>query len=284
MSTAVITFVYNESVNLPIWIRHYGKEFGERHLYVVDRGSDDGSTNNLGDVNVVKVPRRDFDEYQKTDFMSNFHRSLLNFYDTVIITDCDELLVPEPSKFSGLHDYIEKSDFDYANCLGINVLHLITEEMPIDLTKPIMSQRKYGMFNSPCCKHLISRVPVTWLPGFHSSNRPPKFDRDLFMFHTKTMDYATSMHRQRVNIDTVWSAESLEKRLGGHHRFDFPLFVHQCFLVPIDLINRKMVSDFDFDEQMTMLKEQTQEGGGNYSIPMNLSKMVRIPERFRNSF
>ena len=107
MATAVITFTYNESVNLPIWMKYYGDLFGQKNLYVVDRGSDDGSVNDIGDVNLIRVPRNDFDEHQKTNFMSTFHKSLLNFYDTVIISDCDELLVVDPEKHSNLREYIE---------------------------------------------------------------------------------------------------------------------------------------------------------------------------------
>src|ERR1700730_13677411 len=51
MKAAALTFVFNESVNLPLWIKYYGSNFGEKNLFVVDRESTDGSTNNLGEVN-----------------------------------------------------------------------------------------------------------------------------------------------------------------------------------------------------------------------------------------
>src|SRR5689334_11236262 len=41
MRVAALTFVFNEAVNLPIWIKYYGSNFGERNLYVVDRESTD---------------------------------------------------------------------------------------------------------------------------------------------------------------------------------------------------------------------------------------------------
>jgi hypothetical protein len=283
VATAVITFTYNEAVNLPIWIRHYGANFGESNLFIADRGSDDGSLDDVGSANVLRLPRNDFDEFQKTAFMSNFHRSLLNFYDTVIITDCDELIVPDPLKFENLRDYIETSNFDYVNSIGLEILHIINAEMPINLTMPVLSQRKYAHFYSVGCKNLISRVPTTWLPGFHSCNHPPRIDPDLYMIHTKLMDFSTAMNRQRVNIDTVWSQRSLDQNLGAHHRFDLKRFVHEFFLVPIDVINRNLVLPFTFDAEIAEITSKTIEHEGYFHIPMNISKFVELPDRFRNA-
>jgi Glycosyl transferase family 2 len=279
--TAVITFTYNEAVNLPIWIRHYGANFGEANLFVADRGSEDGSLDSIGAANLLRLPRDEFDEFEKTSFMSNFHRSLLNFYDTVIITDCDELLVPDPLKFPSLRHYVEASSFDYANCIGLEILHVINAEPPIDLTKPVLSQRSFANFRSVSCKNLISRIPVTWLPGFHSCNHPPRIDPDLYMIHIKLMDYGIAMRRQQINLQTVWSQRSLDQNLGAHHRFDLKQFVHQSFLVPVDAINRNQVSPFIFDAEIADIVARTVRHEGSFYIPMNVSKIVQLPEHFR---
>jgi Glycosyl transferase family 2 len=279
MRTAVITFTYNEAVNLPIWLRHYGTNFGEANLFIADRGSNDGSLGAIGEANLLRLPRDSFDEYQKTDFISSFHRSLLNFYDAVIITDCDELLVADPQKYQNLRHYMETTSHDYVSGLGLEVLHIINAELPIDLSKPILSQRRYANFYSAGCKCLISRVPTIWLPGFHSCNHVPRIDPDLYMIHTKLMDYGAAMNRQQVNIDTKWSQRSLEQNLGAHHRFDFKTFVHQCFLVPIDAINRGLISPFTFAAEISEIQSRTTEHEGYYHIPMNLSKLVELPDR-----
>jgi hypothetical protein len=280
MRIAAITFTYNEAVNLPIWVRHYGCNFGEENLFIADRGSNDDSLDAIGAANLLRLPRDAFDE--KTDFMSNFHRSLLNFYDAAIITDCDELLVADPQKFKSLRHYIETSSFDYVSGIGLEVLHMINAELPIDLTRPILSQRRFANFYSGGCKTLISRVPVAWLPGFHSCNHPPMIDPDLYMIHTKLMDYGTAMRRQQVNLETVWSQRSLEENFGAHHRFDLKQFVHQCFLVPIDTVNRGMTSTFTFDTEIAEILSRTVEHEGYFHIPMDISKLVEVPDRFRN--
>ncbi len=47
MANAAVTFVYNESVNLPIWAKYCAGQFGTESHLVIDRGSDDGSTEQL---------------------------------------------------------------------------------------------------------------------------------------------------------------------------------------------------------------------------------------------
>jgi hypothetical protein len=285
MTAAAITFVYNEKINLPIWIGYYGAMLGKKNLFVVDRGSDDGSTDHLGDVNLIKVPKNEFDEHAKTDFMSRFHSSLLSFYETVIITDCDEIIVPDPGVYNDLGEYIERLSGDYANGMGVDIVHIITEEHPIDLDQPILSQRRHGRFHSPECKHLISRIPIKWLPGLHSSDKPPIFDPNLVVFHLKLMDYGVAMGRQKVNLETVWSEGSLRFNYGAHHRYEYAKFVRDCFLSPIDLLSRSADLGFKFDTEIQAIKDRTVvDTNGSHSIPMDISKMVLIPDRFNKSF
>lgn len=281
MANAAVTFVYNEKVNLPIWIDYYGKQFGHENLFIIDRSSTDGSTDGLQHVNLMRIPRDEFDEDAKTNLMSSMHSALTSSYDAVIVTDCDEMLVPDPNLYGGLADYIEKFDGDYVNAMGIDVVHILSQERPLSADKPILSQRSVGRFHSPECKQLLSRSPTKWLPGLHSSSKKPAFDKNLILFHLKLMDYGHAVGRQAVNIDTKWSKASLAANYGEHHRWDLEHFVHEHFLVPMDLLRRGMVFDFEFDNELKKIEEETkQDAQGFYRIPMNVAKMVRIPDRF----
>lgn len=281
MANAAVTFVYNEIVNLPIWIKYYGGLFGYENLYVLDRGSDDGSTEGLGAVNVIKIPRITYDEIAKTNLMSSFHAGLTSIFDAVIITDCDEILAPDPARYTDLNDYIAKVDFKYVNAIGIDILHIITEELPLDLARPILSQRRFGRFHAPECKHLLSRIPIKWLPGLHSSNMPPRFDTDLFILHLKMMDYGFAMHRQVINRGTKWSEASLKDDLGRHHRWSFADFVKHSFMIPLDLHTRGQIGEFQFTEEAAKLLDGTViDPNGYHRVPMNLSKIIAFPERF----
>src|SRR5216684_5142083 len=48
---AIMTMVYNERTNLPIWIRHYHRVAPSAALFVIDHASDDRSTGFLFGVN-----------------------------------------------------------------------------------------------------------------------------------------------------------------------------------------------------------------------------------------
>ena len=284
MSVAAFTFVYNESVNLPIWIRYYGANFGLRNLYVIDRESTDGSTDNLGEVNKVTLPRDAFDEFKRSKFISSFHEALLQYHETVIFSDTDEILVPDLRRYVSLADYVSKQDFDYVSAIGLNVTHAIHREDPIDLARPLLAQRQYARFFSAQCKMLVSRLPMVWLPGFHCTNRPPKIDRDLFIFHTKLIDFYEALRRQRINVETEWAKESLDHHHGAHHRWDRERFVKEGFFDVIDLLNRGMISEFDFAADIEKIMNEVVEKDGSYYIPMGHQKLVEIPAYLRSAF
>jgi hypothetical protein len=284
MNVAAITFVFNEIVNLPIWRRYYGKNFGDKNLFIIDRESNDGSTTDLGEANRVVVPRDAFDDHKKTSFVSSYQHALLQYYDAVIYTDCDEILVPNSARYSDLNDYVSKMPTDYATGIGLNVLHILNQEPPLDLGRPVLAQRRYARFNSATCKTLVSRVPITWTPGFHGLNRRPQFDRDLFIFHIKTMDYSIASQRQAINNETPWSDGALAANHGAHHRYTFDRFVRESFFDPINIINQGKIAPFDFAEEIARFQAEIVERDGYFWIPMNIDRWVEIPDHLRTAF
>ncbi len=98
--------------------------------------------------------------------MSFLHHALLQNYDAVIYTDCDEILVPNLGIYSDLKDYIEKNDFDYVTAVGMNVLHMIDREDPLRLDQPILQQRKFAKFWSVLCKNSYKPCADRLASGF----------------------------------------------------------------------------------------------------------------------
>ncbi len=284
MKTAVVTFVYNEFFNLPIWIKYFGQNFGEKNLFVVDLGTNDGSTNNLGEVNKIPLPRESFDEYQKTGFINSLCQGLLLYYDTVIYTDADELVVPDPSIYPTLRHYVEQRDFNYASCIGLNMLHIISQEDPLDLTQPILAQRRYALFVSAQCKPLVTRVPLTWSPGFHCADRPPQIDPNLYVFHNKMIDYTLSMQRHRISRTASYSERTVHAGMGAHSRYGIERFVRECFFDPVNMLNQSGAQPFEFSKEIEYINAGVSESNGIHQIPMNLQKLVEIPENFKAAY
>ncbi len=201
-SCAVVTMTYNESHFMPIWARYYGGVFGAERCYVIDHGSDDGSTAELGNVNILRIPRSPKHNLKRANFVSNFVTSLLEWYETVIYTDIDEILVPDPDKYADLADFCDRIVHPVVTAIGLNLYH-VPEERPIQPGKPILSQRKWGRFLFSMCKPLVTKVPIKWVPGFHTADHPMVFD-NLYHFHLHDYDLDVTVKRLAMTREMPW--------------------------------------------------------------------------------
>ncbi|EHR01334.1 glycosyltransferase family 2 protein [Bradyrhizobium sp. WSM471] len=200
---AVVTMVYNEPAFLPHWIRYYSKQFGADHCYIVDHGSDDGSTRDVDGTNLVRIPRSPMHDKKRANFISQFCTSLLEWYETVIYTDVDEFLIPEPDRYSSLAEYCANNQSESVNAIGLNIIHVPDLEQDLDTTRPMIGQRQWVRFSFAMCKPLLVRSPTKWTPGFHSSNHPIRFDQ-LFLFHARNFDLPTSLKRLEKTRAMPW--------------------------------------------------------------------------------
>jgi hypothetical protein len=213
MNVAGLTMVFNEKNKLPIWTKYYGNQLTPAHCYIIDHGSNDGSTDDLQGFNQIRLPRSPQDNEKRTAFISETVNALLRYYDYVFYTDCDEILVPDPRKFSGIVDYCEKTRPDYITSIGLDLLHKAPEEGPLDSSKPVLQQRSFVHYSSAMNKPNLTSTNVTWWPGFHSREVPAKFG-DLFLFHLRYADMTQTLQRLATTRDMPWIRENA----GQHQR------------------------------------------------------------------
>lgn len=217
-SIAVICNVYNEKYFLPLWYDYYAKQLGKKHLYIIDDGSTDGSTDFITQ-NKIRLPRTAFDDITRVEMIAHFQAALLTHYDAVLYTDCDEIIVPRPSKYASLAEYITRHpDQDLFRCVGIDIMQKSKEDPRLDFTHPILSQRPYGFFSPYSCKPVGGRITPSWEPGFHNSNQNNAPDKDLWLFHLKWADTIHTMDRLAVTRAIEWSERAIAQRLGFSHR------------------------------------------------------------------
>jgi hypothetical protein len=200
---AAVTMVYNEPIFLPLWRSHYGGEFGEQCCYVVDHGSDDGSTDQLGKTNVLRIPRSPKHNKKRAQFISEFCSSLLEWYDTVIYTDVDEFVVADPLRWNGLTEFAQYLTGPSVNCIGFDVYQVARLEGPLDPELPVLQQRHWARFSLAMCKPLMVRSRVSWQPGFHSSDHLMTFG-DLVLFHLHYFDQDVALARQAKTRSMPW--------------------------------------------------------------------------------
>ena len=212
---AAVTMVYNEAVYLPIWLKHYGAQVGIENCYVVDHGSTDGSTEGLAGCNLVRIPRSPYDPHKQSAFNSMFCSSMTHWYDRVIYSDVDEILLADPKIAPDLTEYCRRPLPDVVTAIGLNNIHRPDDEPEFDPARPVSAQRPYVFCASSMCKPLLIRKPIVWSPGSHSSDAPTVFDH-LYMFHLRWFDLPYGLRRLRKTREMAWAQETA----GAHQRSD----------------------------------------------------------------
>lgn len=211
---AVITMVYNEKRKLPTWLGHYAANVGIEHCYVVDHGTDDGSTRNLFGASRIALDRSPQDNDRRTRFISELSSALLGYYKRVAYVDADELLVADPTRFATLADYAEQMSEDAVTSIGLEIVHG-PDEPPLDDHAPVGGQRGTALFSSSMCKTNLIGRKVNWAPGWHSHDGAPRFD-DLYLFHLRHADLDQAVERLQITRGMAWAHD----RAGLHQRVD----------------------------------------------------------------
>ena len=215
---AIFTIAKDESVILPIWLKHYRNTFADEDIYVLDHQTKDGSTNNIG-VNVISISNPEAGRHTwLVEQAQAFQFELLDKYDVVIYTDADEIIYTDQDK--SLLDALEEfriSNNQYANCVGYECVHIMEEEEPLDLSKPIIEQRKKWSRESMYDKPLITKIPLEYNVGFHScKHHSPNYCYGFHLLHLHRMDYNIMLERH-IWKNTEWNLAD-EGHLGFHNR------------------------------------------------------------------
>ena len=280
MKLAVVTKVFNEHVNLPIWIRHYRKQCPDATLFVIDHGSTDGSTQGLHGVNVIPLPRTPYDDVTRVEFMADFHHALLKFYDMFVYTDCDEMLLADPRQYGSLGSYLAASTSEVIAPTGLHMLHVPQLDPPIDLAAPILGQRRFVWFGAGMCKPTITRVNLHWRPGYHCCDRMPDYRADLYQFHLATMDMELSLARLQLTRAMAWSGATLEAGHGGHQRISDAEHLQSAFLEPAHLVATQGAAEFRFEADLRRLIDSITVTDGFYVPRYFRGTMARVPDAF----
>lgn len=214
---AIITIVRDEGVFLPVWLGYYSRFFAPADIYVLDHQTTDGSTDRDGFVR-IPVSHESVDHTWMVRTIESLQHELLDGdYDTVLVTDVDELVAPDPRQGT-LGDYLDRFDEDFVNCLGYEVLQL-PDEPPLDTNRPVLEQRRWWFANDGYDKPALATVPMTWEPGFHSrADGEMNLDPDLRLIHLHRMDYRLCRDRHRRRLELAWDERDVDAGWASHNR------------------------------------------------------------------
>lgn len=211
---AIVTMVYNERSRLPLWLAHYGRQVGLEHCFVIDHGTDDGSTDNLGGASRIRLPRSPQDNDLRLKLVADVMRGLLHYYRRVAYVDADELLLADPRSYADLNDYAARMEAKAVTSIGLEIVQA-PDELPLDPARSVGEQRGSVIYSSSMCKTNMIGASVNWAPGWHSHDSRPHFDA-LYLFHLRHADLDQALARLAITRDMPWASE----HAGKHQRID----------------------------------------------------------------
>ena len=258
------TIVQNETYFLDIWVNYYSRSIPFSDLYVLNHNSYTDAALSVLDkvrslgVNVINVHNKfSFNHYWLRSVVEKFHRFLLNSYKVVIFAESDEIIIPRPDLYSAnLKEYvlnnIDGSKDNIIRCVGYCLEHDPAIEPALDLSKPVMSQRRKWRYTQLYNKPAISSRECSWNLGFHcllnDINHP--VDKHLLLIHLHKMDYHLCKQRHKERAFENWAKheegynENNQNRFYDGKEFDDFFFSGQFTTAKVEQIPDFMIGAF----------------------------------------
>lgn len=217
-----ITMVRDDNFFLNKWITYYGSQLGRENLYVFMDGMDQEVPDFCKDICVTHKEKIRYNsviesEKRRSGYLSARARELFERYDVVIGTDADEFLIVDPQTGMSLKEYLSSiNSGSSVSGLGIDVGQHLDKENEIDLSQPLLGQRRFGYLSTRYTKPNTLLRPIAWGSGFHrAKHHNYHIDNNLYLFHFGSMDYGMLERRNNAN---GWTARHLRKRARTIHK------------------------------------------------------------------
>lgn len=204
-----ITMVRNDEFYLRKWVEYYGAQLGRENLRIYFDGEDQRVPDFCEGIATMLRPREGGNVAQsdkgRIEFLSS--RAALLFeqgYDLVIGTDVDEFLIVDPSLNLTLPAYLSQAHIKVClSAMGVDVGQHLQLEVPIEASRPLLTQRSYAYLSSRYTKTSVIAKPVKWGSGFHRvKGHDFHIAKDLYLFHLGGFDYEM-MKKQLCNSDLL---------------------------------------------------------------------------------
>ena len=186
MKRIAVTFEHDHSDLSDIWEGYYSQYLDTRKVKIGD------------------ILRNDW--AGTVPLLNGLQQELFAKYDLILFADVDEIIVPLKED---LGKYLDKVDSPVVRCVGYNVIQM-EGEPPIDLTKPILEQRKHWSRDKMYDKYVILTKPQHYTSNHHIQNEVPS-DPNLVMLHLRDIDIDLARNRN-AKIGANFDIKDVERR------------------------------------------------------------------------
>jgi len=184
-----VTFTIDNSTYTDLWTKYYEQFVDELKI-----------------INVNESLKHDWGATSKN--LNEVQAELFKDFGLIVFVDMDEILVPDPEKYTNLRDYLDKVD-GTKRCTGYHVMEMPGEGV-LDMSRQITSQRTKWLHDPMYDKTVIITKPTVYLNNHHSEGEPQP-DSDLVMFHLRDADIASARGRAE-SLGRTFDMNELEYR------------------------------------------------------------------------
>lgn len=298
MKLAFITMVWRDYWLLEKWVAYNSTLVPKSQLYVINHGGDPKIREIAEGCNVVDIPRdgipMNFDRI-RWDLIGSLAAGLLGFYDRVVCTDVDELLIYTGDRTLAEHltQRPVANDMTAIGAIGLNL-------MPTDAAKgeneALMTQFPHALVSGKYSKPCVVDKPSKFSNGAHGLLGTDYFlDPELLLVHLHyvTPDYANRMEDRREIAETTTDAfvadpdSGLDIRKGYWRNWAKSDKIMGNHMAAFDQSREIDVSAGFAEVHQILSKHLLQEGRKRHVVQSEINKIpmrVSIPENFRHLF
>lgn len=284
-TACAITMVRDDYELLQLWIDHHERVFEDRsNLYVVAHGNDPETRRIADGCSIIHAPfvaAADNFEQIRRKFLHQFYSSLTPYFHNVFVLDADELVAIDPARGLTMFEWLTQTKFQHrvVNALGFEpIFQEKMGEAPLDPTRSVLSQRRFGRVNSHFCKPVLLRAPNIRCTAHRAVADPVAIHTDLLLFHLKYFDPEVT---QKTVLRRLDSADAFpgDKTLFGWRR---PEGMHEYYGKNSDA--SEGYEPFD-PKAFEFLSARIERGIARQNrIVQLLYGPFKIPERFETLF
>jgi hypothetical protein len=224
-SKCIFTLIHNEPQMFPIWLSYYQQFFESSDIYVsnglkiISCDFDIWIRAQSGFCLMEFEDRMDKDTYiHQRAKVEEVQRELLKSYEVVLFSDVDEFICHRIGLTEYINNWNSNRLLEVLN--GYEVVHMFRDypkynvyngyEPDIDLSRPILSQRRFWYHSKIYSKPLVTRIPLNYCYGMHCCAQAPHFiptDPSLILLHLHKIDFKLAHERKigRLNNSPDWN-------------------------------------------------------------------------------